>query len=173
MGRSVKPVRVLQHLMSVALLGMAAQVQAQPSRSLCEPGERTVFACEASTKIVSLCAVGDFRNKTGALSYRFGQYGKAPELVVASTPHSVARRFRYHEDLWAKGMGTSVGFKSGPFHYDVRHAQGAFGVDGGPDRAGVSVSRGTKPVAEIVCRVDTAVNRMVEELSGTSLHLEP
>lgn len=132
-----------------------------------------MFACEASTKIVSLCAVGDFRNKTGALTYRFGQYGKAPELVVASTPHSVARRFRYHEDLWAKGMGTSVGFKSGQFHYDVSHAQGAFGVDGGPDRAGVSVSRGTKPVAEIACRVDTAVNRMYQELSGTSLQLEP
>lgn len=72
-----------------------------------------MFACEASTKIVSLCAVGDFRNKTGALSYRFGQYGKAPELVVASTPHSVARRFRYHEDLWAKGMAPRSASKAG------------------------------------------------------------
>lgn len=157
----------------LATSSFSAWGQDHPSSTLCLNEERTVFSCQAGSKTVSICATGDFSKNSGALSYRFGKYGQAPELIYTSTPATVKNRFRYEEDFWAKGMITSVKFDNGQFSYEVTHARGAFGVDGGPNRAGVTVLRGTTQLAEVACDEKHAVDRMYEELSATSLHVHP
>jgi hypothetical protein len=152
------------------LLTACVQSQAAPSRSLCAPNERTVFACESKTKIASVCATGNFSAATGSLTYRFGAFGKKPEFVYESSPATVASRFAYEEETWAKGTAISLKFQVGTFTYVVHHARGAFGVDGGPNRAGVSVERDSKQVADIRCHEASTVNHMYDELSGTDLH---
>jgi hypothetical protein len=122
-----------------------------------------VFACEANAKIASVCATGNFSTATGSLTYRFGALGKKPELVYESSPATVASRFAYEEETWAKGTATSLKFQVGKFTYVVHHARGAFGVDGGPNRAGVSVERDTKQVADIRCHEASTVNHMYDE----------
>jgi len=169
--RSTTP--VARRFCLALLLTACMQSQAAPSRSLCAPDERTVFACEAKAKIASVCATGNFSTATGALTYRFGALGKKPELIYESSPATVASRFTYREDIWAKGTGTSLTFKVGKFIYVVHHAHGAFGVDGGPNRAGVSVERDSKPVTDIQCHEASTVNRMFDKLSGTNLHRNP
>jgi hypothetical protein len=151
----------------------SAWAQAHPNGTLCLNDERTVFSCQAGLKTVSICATGNFSNNTGALSYRFGKYGQVPELIYKSTSATVKNRFRYEEESWAKGMITSVKFDSGQFSYEVVHARGAFGVDGGPNRAGVNVLRGATRLTEVACDEKHAVDRMYEELSATSLHVQP
>ncbi|BDT61297.1 hypothetical protein MasN3_47910 [Massilia varians] len=132
-----------------------------------------MFACEAKTKIASVCASGNFSTATGALTYRFGSFGQKPELVYESSPATVTARFAYEENMWAKGMETSLKFQVGKFTYVVHHAHGAFGVDGGANRAGVYVEREFKQIADIQCREASTVNHMYDELSGTSLHRNP
>lgn len=157
----------------LATSSLSAWAQAQPSGTLCANDERTVFTCQAGSKTVSICVTGDLRKNTGALSYRFGRHGQAPELIYESTPATVKNRFRYEEESWAKGMINSIKFDNGQFSYEVAHARGAFGVDGGPNRAGVTVLRGTTRLTEVACDEKHAVDRMYEELSATSLHVGP
>jgi len=160
-------------LIFLATSSFSAWAQVHPNGTLCPNDERTVFSCQASLKTVSICATGDFSKNTGALSYRFGKYGQAPELIYKSTPATVKNRFHYEEESWAKGMINSVKFDNGQFSYEVVHARGAFGVDGGPNRAGVTVLRGRTRLAEVACDEKNAVDRMYEELSATSLHVKP
>ena len=160
-------------LVLLVTFSFSAWSQAHASDTLCQNDERTVFSCQAGLKTVSICATGDFSKNTGALSYRFGKYGQVPELIYKSTSETVKNRFRYEEDSWAKGTINSVKFDNGQFSYEVTHARGAFGVDGGPNRAGVTVLRGKTRLAEVTCDEEHAVDRMYEELSATSLHVHP
>ncbi len=143
------------------------------SKSLCVPNEQTVFTCEAKAKIASICANGNFKSRTGSLKYRFGEFGKTPELEYGSSPATVASRFKYQYYAWGKGEETSLTFQIGKFAYVVHHAHGAFGVDGGPNRAGVRVLRGTEQVADIQCDETSTINRTYDALNGTNVHRDP
>ncbi|WP_288380803.1 hypothetical protein [uncultured Massilia sp.] len=132
-----------------------------------------MFACEAKPKIASVCAAGNFKVQTGSLIYRFGKFGEKAELVYGSSPATVTSRFDYQYDSWGKGEETSLKFKVGKFAYVVHHAHGAFGVDGGANRAGVWVSRGMEQVADIECDETSTVNRLYDELNGTNLDRKP
>lgn len=160
-------------LVLLATSSFSAWSQAYPNGTLCLNDERTIFSCQAGLKSVSICATGDFSKNTGALSYRFGKYGQPPELIYKSTPATVKNRFRYKEESWAKGMITSVKFDNDQFSYEVAHARGAFGVDGGPNRAEVIVLRGTTQLTQVACDEKHTVDRMYEELNATSLHVQP
>lgn len=112
------------------------------ARTLCGAGEKTIFACSAGAKIVSVCAMaGD-----GALRYRFGPAGK-PEIAypAAGSGREVAR-----SGLWAfsGGGGAWLAFHNPPFRYVVYTAIGR----GWGEKAGVAVERDGRPLTNLPCR---------------------
>jgi hypothetical protein len=153
----------------VLIVFLSSKSQADNTVSLCKAKERVIFSCNAHEKIVSLCAKEDLRREAGSLTYRFGKSNDAPELEYSNGSSPLNTKFSYEYDGWAKGSSLTVSFKRGEYSYFVNHAAGAFGVDGGPNRAGVEVLKNNNRVAYIACNEETAVDHLEEELGKAGL----
>ena len=105
----------------------------------------------------------------GTLIYRFGQSMEAVELEYSNAPYRIREKFSLHVDTWAKGTSITLSFNRQNLEYSVYHAHGVYGVDGGPNRAGVAVSQGSKEVSNIICDEESAVDNMYEVLTGIGL----
>lgn len=165
------------HRRCVVMIGVlsafAVHAFAAPPTPMCRPDERVVFSCHGQVKRLAVCATGDLTTGTGALTYRFGRTDGTVELEYASTPESVRQRFAFDYEPWAKGEASTLAFAQGRYRYEVYHAHGAFGVDGGPNRAGVRVQRDGKPVADIACDESSAADHFYEQLHGAGLGRAP
>ncbi|WP_342117560.1 hypothetical protein [Pseudoduganella sp. OTU4001] len=153
------------HLLFLICL-TAATTQASHAKSLCRAGERIVFSCQAGAKTVSLCAAGTGLRE---LTYRFGAPGRPLELEYSNKEVPVKARFWFDSESWPKGSSSAVSFEIGGHRYVVYHAHGVFGVDGGPNRAGVRVERGEEEIANIACHEKSAIDRLSEELRDSGL----
>jgi len=150
----------------IALIAFCVSAHADP---LCKPKERVVFSCVAWPKIVSLCASNDLKSPAGRLYYRFGESKYSVELEYSNGTSPLSKRFSFDYDNWSKGEILTVSFKRGAYQYSVYHAHGAFGVDGGPNRAGVKVVRDGKEIADVDCHEESAVDNIDKELDGIDL----
>jgi hypothetical protein len=158
-------------LREIGLIGMliAANGASAAPQALCHPQERVVFSCPANQKTISLCASGDLRGTNGHLVYRFGKDLSHVELAYGASPASSPPPFSFDYSSWAKGESSAVSFNRGTYRYIINHAHGAFGVDGGPNVAGVQVLLGKKKIADISCNEPKATDNIYQELHGANL----
>ena len=116
------------------------------AESLCQPDEKTVFACPVGTKVVSLCEATRPSGGSAALLYRFGRPGKPPELTYPAAGDTPA--FRAGSSALAGGGGAWIEFERGQYRYNVY----SFWIKGEGEVAGVAVDRDGKRRATLRCR---------------------
>ena len=136
---------------------------------LCKGQERVVFSCQAGEKQVSLCGEGDLKSPGQHLIYRFGKNAQSVELEQPLDFSSSKQHVTFDHTSWAKGEISTISFDRGAYRYIVSHVHGAYGVDGGPNTAGVRVMRGSKEIATIACDASTAVDPIYSELHDVGL----
>jgi len=138
--------------------------------TLCKPSERVVFACTAGPKQVAVCAMGDLRRPEGRLVYRFGGDAARVELEQGVDKPPREAGYRYDYEAWAKGSSKRLAFERAAYRYEIVHASGAYGVDGGDNFAELRVSRGGQALATLRCHEQpSAVDRLYEELNDLAL----
>jgi hypothetical protein len=90
-----------------------------PSNTLCVGNETALFSCVIESKTISLCAsLNPESMKIQKLSYRFGLYGKAPELDYSNQERPLEEAFSFSSTSRPFPLET-IGFSRGNVGYDV------------------------------------------------------
>lgn len=125
----------------------AASAAPSPSPSLCQAGERVVFACTTGPRQVSLCEAPVDPARGARLQYRYGRVGSKSELAFPSDEDS-APGFRAGTASLSGGGGAWLEFERGRFRYVVF----SFWIRGKGEVAGVAVEADGKRQLTLRCR---------------------
>lgn len=121
-----------------------------PDGAFCAVDEETVFGCTAgSGRTVALCASAGLSQEDGALQYREGAPGEAPELVWPDNGAAPSRTFRSGTLMYSGGGGAYLRFDRDGQTWTVYT-----GVGSGWEQAGVLVEEAGETVRGLVCRDD-------------------
>ena len=139
-------------------LVVAAKLLAEPGRSAasqtshCTALESTVFACDAGSKSISVCASSSLANGSAYLEYRFGKLGDAPELTLPATRVPPAQAATGENVAFSGGGGAWLRFRNGATAYVVYGGIGRWGPDGATaEKQGVVVEREGRQIAHVPC----------------------
>ncbi len=139
----------LRGVLTTAVLfsGTLASPSASAAPSLCQEGERVVFACNTGPRQVSLCEAPANPERGARLRYRYGRVGGKPELVFPSD-EDTSSAFRAGTATLSGGGGAWLEFDRGRFRYVVF----SFWIRGKGEVAGVAVESDGKRQFTRRCR---------------------
>lgn len=138
-------------------------------RSLCGVQEKVVFSCYVKKKLVSLCATPEITAKTGRLTYRFGLFGKTPELTYPTVDTTPEDAFSASFMSWPHKDYAAVSFSLADHTYTIYSNNEDFGeAPGRSYGAGVLVGKSKKIVADLWCE-EPYQNKMWESLKEIGL----
>jgi hypothetical protein len=132
-----------------AVAVLVCSITSLPARAVpaeCTGGERVVFACEAGSKRLAVCASPVLTRDAGTLQYRFGRRQTA-DLVYPPTGSDWRAVTRGGVLMFSGGGGAFLAFKNRDYRYVVYSAVGR----GWGDKAGVVVERAGRRVAHVGC----------------------
>ena len=132
---------------AVLLSGTFVSPTALAVSSLCQAGERVVFACTTGPRQLSLCEAPVNPERGARLQYRYGRVGSRPELVFPSD-EDTAPGFRAGTATLSGGGGAWLEFERGRFRYVVF----SFWIRGKGEVAGVAVEADGKRQLTRRCR---------------------
>jgi hypothetical protein len=121
------------------------------SKSLCTADEELFFTCSLRGKLVSLCASPRLSKDSGYLVYRFGVFGKQPELVYPEPIRKPSEAFALFFSSYAKGSSTQLTFQRGQFSYTLYHESNVFDVNG----SGIAIDKSGERVSHLKCNNKT------------------
>jgi hypothetical protein len=145
----------------VILAGLAAPLWGAPTAAsaaptLCQAGERPVFACPVGKKRLSVCASKDLAPGRGYLVYRFGKPGRI-ELEYPpdhrSAPDAFSCEFSLSEEHVREASSLELSFTVGEARYTVFRVL----FDATVEQEGVRVSS-PKRTIELPCAAPATVN---------------
>jgi len=135
------------------LIFTVAMMAGSHVHAACNSGEKTVFSCTATNnKQIEVCDAGR------TISYSFGKRGKKPELAL-SVPRNKVTTFQWHGI--GRYMNYSVSIPNGKYMYtvytsvDKLERNEAKGFE-----AGVTVEKGDKLLATVICRDKSVVDNI-------------
>jgi hypothetical protein len=155
------------NLLCFAVLVVSASASAQPDASLCASNERVVFSCSVTYKIASLCARLDEQKQVKALWYRFGSWGKKPELVFPTRGDDFRNQFTAVFGGGAKGSYSAISFHRGAHSYTLYSSHAAFETDERSNGAGIRIKKNGAEVEDLWCDDD----RIFDEIQVNLYHL--
>jgi hypothetical protein len=127
--------------------------------TLCQADEDVLFSCNASKKLISVCASRDLEADHGYLQYRFGSPGKV-ELAIPSDKSTLpANSASSGTMMFSGGGGAYLRFTAGDFNYAVYTAIGK----GWGEKDGVAIEHSGKRIAHVSC-TDEPVSKLGDEL---------
>ena len=122
-----------------ALVAFSGNAQAE--QTLCSGAEKVIFSCSTGKKMVSVCQT----DASGSVQYRFGKYGKTPDIVLPENPASKEGVLR-GMNSFSGGGGAYITFIKGDTSYIVHNYMGKRGDD-----IGIDVIRPNKNPISIQC----------------------
>jgi len=159
----------MRTILPIALLLLTAPTFA--STTMCTKGDAVVFSCPlaGSTKVVSICAAGDFAHDEGRFYYAYGRDASHPELTYPSGA-SMGEFTRSHLRFAGSTGGYAYAFTNAGFKYVVYSISGASNLqDGGL----VVLKEGeAKPVKRSSCQSGAIVDTEDDALIDATLKLK-
>lgn len=153
------------HTVSAGEITNASRVTAvdKNTPSYCHKSETVIFSCEASTKLLSLCASKDLSQPESYLKFRISKAKLVKEYPPRySRPNEY---FKFFESTFAKGGTEAVSFWEGYKRYSLFSTTSVYGYNG----AGLIVNENNKQILFLKCNKSSVFNELSKFLPAAEL----
>jgi hypothetical protein len=152
-------------VLASAVAALACLITSLPARATpaeCTGNEHTLFACDAGSKRLAVCASPVLTTGAGTLQYRFGRQ-QAADLAYPPAGSDWRAVTRGGVLMFSGGGGAFLVFTNRDYRYVVYSAVGR----GWGEKAGVVVERAGRRVAQVDC-TSAATSEIGPDLFSTA-----
>jgi hypothetical protein len=167
-GETIVNVNAQKRFLVLLLSWGALSAQDAWARDECPVSEEVLLTCTIGGKTMSLC-----KSAADKIHYRFGERGRAPDLVYPADSRKPAEAFFWDSESYAKGSAQYVTFSNGYYIYIVYTVRKAFSTVEGDTGTGVFVMRDGLLTANLRCTEQRPPQRLHETFSALSIGRSP